>query len=419
MSVNVNGYTGNSLVGEIFVSDTPEMNSHKEGKSPWKKIQFGVNDGTSTIYVEQSNSKYDNVKYKVGENEVTIARGNGEVTESEDPNLLLLKQETDNFANLGYNYKRFLKLGPTRSEDGTITYAIDKVFIDNYDYVAIIAKNIQALKGRRVHVTGNIGYDDYEGNLKTVFSFQSIRELLEDEEVEQDVDLQLEMPFVSTINSLSKADFSFETLAKKAMLDRVITYNVFVPRYDKPLGRNMLFPATLTVDLTHLDFSEEAKTATETILAAYYKILNMDNSKKELKKDKYYMGIAIVEYFSAKSKIELDEQEKLMVQMGWAEERALIKEKLDAVKGAKQTMLKFKRFKAGGTLVYNKDIKAAEDHWVFEKDDATTTTKQEEPKVEKKEVAQPEQPKVEKAVGLDALNNGNNGAASITTMFKL
>lgn len=370
-------YATFEVVGEIFIGDKSIMQQHKieEKKDPWAKIQLGITDGTSTIYVENSASRTATVKYKTTTKDgvekewevkrpaLSIDGKSLKITDSTDPVFTALKKETEDLKNLGFQYKKILKLNPQKDENGKIEHAADVAYIDNYDFVNALISNAEALKGKKVKVKGNVTFDEYNNNSKQVYTFTSIEEVHPDEGLEQDVPLQLEIPFVVDKDCVSEKDFNYDKLEKMQVMERLIPYNVYVQRYDKTLKDNKLWRETFMLDLSNLKFDEENRVYTEKVLEMYTKLY-----VPKIKAGVYQDGVAIIEYYSGKGKVTLDEMEKMMIAAGLVNEAALLKEKQAVIKGEKQTMLKFRRFRANGTLMTNPKITDT-DHWIYEESD--------------------------------------------------
>lgn len=406
MALKLRGFGGFEAVGNLVVTDKAVNRQHKvaEGKDPWAKVQLGINDGTSTLWAETSSSRTKELTFKTGktdaQKEFKVKRPpmakvddiikKDKVEDSVDPMFLALKKETNDLKDIGYGYKRTLKLAPTKDEvTGEITYGSEKVYIDSYDFTDAIANNIAYFKDkdRRFKVTGSApSFEEYQGNDKTVFTFTSLIELHESEDFEGDTALQVDLPIALDSNSVNEKDFDFKTLAKKDVMDRLIPYNVYVAKWDKGSACNRLWKITLQLDLSALSFEEEDEEMTTELLAMYVQMFRTDEKGKAFKNGVYYSAVGIIEYFSAKGKVTLDAKEQLAIKMGWANELDLIKEKQNSIQGDKQTMLKLRRFKAGFSPLTDTAIKAA-DNWITE--ETTNGTKPAETKAKAKTKEKP------------------------------
>ena len=199
--------------------------------------------------------------------------------------------------------KHVVQIGDTREE-----------FITDYDFMEYVANHIDEIKDKTVQITGQIGKDFYNGNIRDRFRMGNLFVKSEDDKVKKG--LKITTIFFWDKDGIDLADWKTE---------KKIRINGYTEEYiDKDNGRKYV-PQTLVFDCSRVNFEDE-----KNVKAVNFRLKQLglayddDKVSVKLKRGKYYTNEIEISYVNGAEEIafsedELTETQKEAISLGLAE----------------------------------------------------------------------------------------------------
>lgn len=179
-------------------------------------------------------------------------------------------------------------------------------FISAYDFVQFVADHVEEMKSKVFVVTGTIQLNVYNGKLSFRYQAQNIREVGDEEEVEQKLTVRFDSFY-------RKEDIDFDTWRT----DKEIIINAFTYQYVDKDVQSKYVPTTYYINLA--DETNDKKVAF--FLKQFGIILDGDSIKTKIK-DKEVASIPVrCEYINGSEEVQFDEScltdnQKEMIELG-------------------------------------------------------------------------------------------------------
>lgn len=249
-----------------------------------------------------------------------------------------------------------IALNPIKNGD-KFDHEIKKEFVDMWDLISFLEEHKDKLSKGRFLITPKLDVGTYQKNLQIKLPIQGLYEIHpEDNRYDKDK-LVCEIPFVANIESTEK--FSFESLAKLDKSARLVDIQTLIPIYDKKAKKTKLTPSGnfMKLDFTNEVFDGEDEKAIELTRKKVdlYRILlttyiDEKGKRVKMKEGSAYQAIGMFKYFSSTFTPTLSEDDKQLIELGLANEKDLIKQYRQTMKGEKATYYAFQYPKAGASF---------------------------------------------------------------------
>ena len=179
-------------------------------------------------------------------------------------------------------------------------------FISGYDFIQFVNEHLEELRGKVCVVTGSISVNVYEGKISFRYQAQSIREVADDEDVEQKLTVRFDTFY-------RKEDFDFDRWSK----EKEITVNAFTYQYiDKDSGKKYV-PTTFFINLAKNDNEKQ----NAFFLKQFGIVLDGDSIKTKIK-DKEVASLPVrCDFINGSEEVPFDEScltdnQKEMIELG-------------------------------------------------------------------------------------------------------
>lgn len=215
------------FVGKLMLpkeSSKMEFVKNISGKTPMKRLNFGIKAGDNMMFVESFGASERDI-YTLGKE-----KGSGSMTVSwedrEDPEIM------DSVAG----FKKFIvNLG----ED----YGGRKEFIAEYDFIEYLEETLPDYEGNIVAL-GNYVLDPYKGKMYDKYQVNRVYSAAENQALKLEVDIDL----YYNKECVDKSEFKS---------NKRITVNGYIDQYDRESNGHRYFPQQVIFDATKFDMGVE------------------------------------------------------------------------------------------------------------------------------------------------------------------